>query len=130
MGTSYLANALLPFNSGSVLYGYPSYTINGDNTVITIPETGYYLVSYVVYGFGLAGIPPGVALQLNNKIVQGSSVLGTYTVIRPEIGNTNMVNTMLINVTSTNSTLSIIVTGSLGAEFNDGYNRLTIIKVF
>lgn len=129
--TLYPVGSLLHFNSGSVIYGSPSFIINGDNTVITIPETGYYLVSYVVYGDGPGRDVPGVALKLNGEIIEGSEVLGTAsTTSYIYIDNTNMVNTMLINVNYTNSSLSIVVTAQVGAHINNGYNRLTIIKVF
>jgi len=98
------ANALIPINSGSTIFGAGVSLTNA--TTITLSTPGIYLISYYFQGDAILGNETiSVRLVLNGTQVAGSFILyvtkGNF-ILEPAISNT-----MVIEVTSPNSTLSL-----------------------
>ena len=104
------ANANIPINSGSTVYGTGVSLTSA--TTVTVSTPGIYLVSYYFQGDATGGNETvSVRLLLNGTQVTGSFIQNVTTstvVIEPAISNT-----LLVNVTSANSTL-ILQNGPLG----------------
>ncbi len=104
------ANANISINSGSTVYG-TGVSLTSPTTV-TVSTPGIYLVSYYFQGDATGGNETvSVRLLLNGTQVAGSFIQNVTTstvVIEPAISNT-----LLVNVTSANSTL-ILQNGPLG----------------
>jgi len=104
------ANANIPINSGSTVYGTGVSLTNA--TTVTVSTPGIYLVSYYFQGDANAGNEVvSVRLLLNGTQVTGSFIQNVTTasvVLEPSISNT-----LLVNVTSANSTF-ILQNGPLG----------------
>lgn len=98
------ASALIPINSGSTIFGAGVSLTNA--TTITLSTPGIYLISYYFQGDAILGNETiSVRLVLNGTQVAGSFILyvtkGNF-ILEPAISNT-----MVIEVTSPNSTLSL-----------------------
>lgn len=104
------ANANIPINSGSTVYGAGVSLTSA--TTVTVSTPGIYLVSYYFQGDASAGNETvSVRLLLNGSQLTGSFIQNVTTstvVIEPAISNT-----LLVNVASANSTL-ILQNGPLG----------------
>lgn len=104
------ANANIPINSGSTVYGTGVSLTSA--TTVTVSTPGIYLVSYYFQGDTTGGNETvSVRLLLNGAQLAGSFIQNVTTVtvvIEPAISNT-----LLVNVTSANSTL-ILQNGPLG----------------
>ncbi|MBG9491868.1 BclA C-terminal domain-containing protein, partial [Bacillus thuringiensis] len=97
------ANALIPINSGSTIFGSGISLTSA--TTVTLSTPGIYLVSYYFQGDPTAGNETiSVRLTLNGTQVAGSFIFYVTAgfVLEPAISNT-----MIIQVTSSNSTLSL-----------------------
>ena len=105
-----VANANIPINSGSTVYGTGVSLTSA--TTVTVSTPGIYLVSYYFQGDASGGNETvSVRLLLNGTQVTGSFIQNVTTstvVIEPAISNT-----LLVNVASANSTL-ILQNGPLG----------------
>ncbi|ADH07849.1 triple helix repeat-containing collagen [Bacillus thuringiensis BMB171] len=98
------ANALIPINSGSTIFGSGISLTSA--TTVTLSTPGIYLVSYYFQGDPTAGNETiSVRLTLNGTQVAGSFIFyvtgGTF-ILEPAVSNT-----MVIEVTSSNATLSL-----------------------
>jgi hypothetical protein len=104
------ANANIPINSGSTVYGTGVSLTSA--TTVTVSTPGIYLVSYYFQGDANGGNETvSVRLLLNGTQITGSFIQNVTTatvVIEPAISNT-----LLVNVASANSTL-ILQNGPLG----------------
>ncbi|BCD00351.1 hypothetical protein BC30048_3253 [Bacillus cereus] len=98
------ANALIPINSGSTIFGSGISLTSA--TTVTLSTPGIYLVSYYFQGSPTGGNETiSVRLILNGTQVVGSFIFYVTKnnfVLEPAISNT-----MVIEVTSPNSTLSL-----------------------
>ncbi|MFK4468904.1 hypothetical protein ABH960_004522 [Bacillus sp. RC252] len=95
------ANANIPINSGSTVYGAGVSLTSA--TTVTVSTPGIYLVSYYFQGGANGGNEvASVRLLLNGTQVTGSFIQNVTTstvVLEPAISNT-----LLVNVASANST--------------------------
>jgi hypothetical protein len=101
--TAIAANTLIPINSGSTIFGSGVSLTN--STTVTLSTPGIYLISYYFQGDPTAGNETiSVRLTLNGTQVAGSFIFYVTAgfILEPAISNT-----MIIEVTSPNSTLSL-----------------------
>ncbi|MEI4615344.1 hypothetical protein WAG23_15785, partial [Bacillus cereus] len=123
-GNSINSNALFPFNGTPITFGESNFSLDVTQTLVTIMTSGVYEVTYQVQGVMGGSEIPTINLVLNNNSVPQSVAIGVFTGIGTR---TTISNTMLVEVTSPNSTLAII--NNSGTILSDTYSYLTLTQL-
>ena len=82
-----------------------TFTVDGTNTVFTVPATGEYLISYAV--------ATTAALLVSSQITQNGTPI-TASIITPTVAASNLESTFIVPLTA-GDTLSLQLFGLLGA---------------
>ena len=98
-----------------------TFTVDGTNTVFTVPATGEYLISYAV--------TTTTALLVSSQITQNGAPLAA-SVITPTVAASNLESTFIVPLTA-GDTLSLQLFGLLGAAtlLGGASTYMTLVRV-
>lgn len=111
-----LAGTPLPFPTVNANAGV---VVNASNTVVTVPSTGVYQLSY--------SLMTNTALLMSTRVVLNGSPLST-SVVSPVVATTQFASQVIVSLTA-DDTLSVQMYGLLGAATLTGSANFNLVKI-